>query len=1015
MRAAARMAGFAVLMALWATGVRADVGDYLGKPLVSVGIQIEGRDVTEPTLVQIVETKVGTPLSMLEVRETVSRLFSLGRFEDVEVHADVAPGGVRLLYDLVPVHPVDKIEFVGAGGAPGVDTGRLRREVVDRYGASPPVGRAPDLVRVIEDDLHAQGYLHASVTPRAELQHAPDRATLIFTIDPGARTTIGEITITGEAGMSRPDLLKLLEVRSGAPYLSDALDTRIARWVADRRSHGFLEAKLKPSPQFDDGDRVVHLTLDAAEGPHVQIEFDGDMLPVRLRGELAPIEREGSTDEDLLEDSTNRIEDYLREQGYRDAAAPHTRQETGGELVITFNVRKGPLYRVAHPVEISGNETFPLANLSAGIHVHEGQPFSAARLDADVSAIADAYSRQGFAAVSVKGDEESAPHDAAALEVPMTVRIEITENVRTVVGSVRVDGNASVPETELLGVLGLEQGRPFFLTQMAIDRDALQQHYANLGFQSATVDANPGLSPDRARAGVVFTVHEGPRLFVDHHFIVGNVRTKSETIERELQFKDGQPLSAAAVAETQRRLAALGLFRRTDITEIGHSEGSRDVLISVDEAPVTSIGYGVGAEALEILTTSSEGTAQQQLQFAPRAFFDIGRRNLFGKNRSLNLSTTVALWPRNSPVFNSTQSAEGGNFGFAEYRVLGTFREPHFLGTSADAYLTGVVEQQIRSSFDFARHSFSAEMAKRVTRAISVSGNYQIQQVKLFNDFVAPADQLLVDQLFPTVLLSSFSSSIIRNTRNDALDPTRGEYLTATGQIAARAIGSEVGFVKLYLRRGALSRDPAREPDGSCRERDTGTRRGTAARRRPEGQQRGDRQRAADQRAVLRGRRHHGPWLRARSARDARHEGSERLSDGRQRAHDSQRRAALALDAQTAGRRVPRRRQRVCDSQRSQPGTVAERRGIRRPLQVAGRPAARGSRVQSASRGHRARRARAADGAAHQSRAGILMIAKGFIAHRRPRIIAAIVAALVLAGALRPVAADEIIERVSPA
>ena len=116
---------------------------------------------------QIVETKAGMPLSMVEVRETVSRLFALGRFEDVQVHADSTEGGVRLLYDLVPVHPVDKIEFDGALDVPGVDRGRLRRELVDRYGTSPPVGRAPDLARIVEDDARRRaGTCTPSVTPR---------------------------------------------------------------------------------------------------------------------------------------------------------------------------------------------------------------------------------------------------------------------------------------------------------------------------------------------------------------------------------------------------------------------------------------------------------------------------------------------------------------------------------------------------------------------------------------------------------------------------------------------------------------------------------------------------------------------------------------------------------------------------------------------------------------------------------------------------------------------------------
>src|SRR6185503_11898363 len=133
----------------------------------------------------------------------------------------------------------------------------------------------------------------------------------------------------------------------------------------------------------------------------------------------------------------------------------------------------------------------------------------------------------------------------------------------------------------LTGTLGLQPGRPFFLTQMAVDRDAIQVRYADLGFQSATVDSNPGLSADATRADVVFTVHEGPRLFVDHVLIVGNERTRTEMIERELQVKPGDPLGLAALTESQRRLAALGLFRRARITLVEHGdETTRDVLVT---------------------------------------------------------------------------------------------------------------------------------------------------------------------------------------------------------------------------------------------------------------------------------------------------------------------------------------------------------------------------------------------------------------------------------------------------
>jgi outer membrane protein insertion porin family len=69
----------------------------------------------------------------------------------------------------------------------------------------------------------------------------------------------------------------------------------------------------------------------------------------------------------------------------------------------------------------------------------------------------------------------------------------------------------------------------------------------------------------------------------------------------------------------------------------------------------------------------------------------------------------------------------------------------------------------------------------------------------VFDQRLEPEDLLLVDRLFPQNRLSSFSSSLIRDTRDDAVDPTRGEYASASGQLAGRAIGSEIGFAKGFF------------------------------------------------------------------------------------------------------------------------------------------------------------------------------------------------------------------------
>lgn len=796
MRSPACLAG--VLVILTASVVRADLADYLDKPVASVRLTIEGRDSSDSRLFGMLVTRVGRGLTMLDVRESVTHLYSTGGFEDVLVHADTTASGVSLVYELKPIHPIERMFFTGSVRAPGVDVDRLRRAVTDRYGALPPAARAPEIARQLEAELRQRGYYRAAVTPRVTLEHAPDRAVLTFSIEAGARTVVGAITIDGTPGLSEKSLLDALGVASGVPYEADRLTARVAQYIADRRNAGYFEARLTPVVQLVSNDRTANITLTAVLGPHVRVEFKGDPLPANRRDDLVPIAREGSADEDLLEDATNGIEDFLRAQGFRDATAPHAREEAGGELLITFTVKRGPQYRVAD-ISIAGNSAIPLAELQARQRMRRGQPFSSALVDADLAAIEDLYHRRGFGSARALPAIEPAsgsPSDAA--QVPVNVRIDITENVQTIVESVRVDGNSSVPEATLVDGLGLRPGEAFFLTQMAIDRDQVQLQYANLGYPAATVDSRPGLSLDGRRADVVFTVREGPRIFVEHVLIVGNTRTSTETIARELQIKSGDPMGLDKITESQRRLAALGLFRRTRLTELTHGdETTRDVLVTVEESPATTIGYGGGLEVGQRVRPAEEtnGVASERLEVAPRAFFEVGRRNLFGKNRSVNLFTRVSLRPSDA----ADEELNGSSYGFSEYRILGTFREPRVIGTSADAFLTATVEQQIRTSFNFARRAFSAEIARRITTHVSAGGNYQIQRTELFDEKITDLDKLLVDRLFPQVRLSSFSASAVRDTRDDSLNPGEGHLLSANAQVAARRIGSEVGLAKSFF------------------------------------------------------------------------------------------------------------------------------------------------------------------------------------------------------------------------
>ena len=128
----------AVAVLGWAAPARAAVVDYLGQPVASVRLLLDGHETTEPMLLRVISVQPGQMLSMRDIRETVLHLFAMGRFDDVRVDAERQGPGVAVRFDMTSAKPVSAIEFAGDVHAPGIDEGQLRRVVTDRAGPSPP-------------------------------------------------------------------------------------------------------------------------------------------------------------------------------------------------------------------------------------------------------------------------------------------------------------------------------------------------------------------------------------------------------------------------------------------------------------------------------------------------------------------------------------------------------------------------------------------------------------------------------------------------------------------------------------------------------------------------------------------------------------------------------------------------------------------------------------------------------------------------------------------------------------
>jgi outer membrane protein insertion porin family len=92
----------------------------------------------------------------------------------------------------------------------------------------------------------------------------------------------------------------------------------------------------------------------------------------------------------------------------------------------------------------------------------------------------------------------------------------------------------------------------------------------------------------------------------------------------------------------------------------------------------------------------------------------------------------------------------------------------------------------------------------------TVTGRYTFDYTKVFESPISVEDQALIDRLFPQVRLSKVLGGVLRDSRDDVLDPQRGSVLGFDTSVASPLLGSEVGFVKSFTQGFIYRRLPGR-------------------------------------------------------------------------------------------------------------------------------------------------------------------------------------------------------------
>lgn len=523
--------------ALSAQPATTQVADVRGQPVTAIRVEVDGVRSPDPSLPALLDVVVGRPLDPSQVRSSIEHLVHLQRFATVDLLAEPAPGGVAVIVQLTSAQRIEDVRVEGA--LKPFDTAILRA-IRERIGSAALISETGDAVAAVQDVLGARGYLRPQIGTRLDPTSRREIVTLVVTGDPGTRWQVARLAITGIPAPEQAAAIRALGFTSGMPYDRDAMDEAVRRYTSRLRASGYYEAVVRTTPEPGQASTAIDLTVDVTRGPLVVLTFEGDSLPEAARRELVPVREEASVDEDLLEDSRNRITEWLQERGYWRARVSYSRRQTATGLEVVFTIARGRVYRV-RSVLIGGAQALPEASLRQRVAIQPDDPFVPSVLAAGIASITQLYQNSGFPAVRVEQAlvDVSAPSLSPDVPGDLEIRLRVTEGTRATVSRITFEGVQALDEAALRTALTLSPGQPFSSAAVVASREAVLRRYLDEGYRQAQIEARLDNGAATGAIGVTFVLVEGRQTIVDRILVVGNVRTSEDTIRRELRIVGG--------------------------------------------------------------------------------------------------------------------------------------------------------------------------------------------------------------------------------------------------------------------------------------------------------------------------------------------------------------------------------------------------------------------------------------------------------------------------------------------
>jgi len=439
-------------------------------------------------------------------------------------------------------------------------------------------------------------------------------------------------------------------------------------------------------------------------------------------------------------------------------------------VAIKIDVSEGIVAKIKK-INIVGNSIFDeedllkVFNLSTSTmfsFFSKNDQYSKQKLSGDLESLRTFYLDRGYLNFAIDSTQVTITPDKKGIYIT----INVTEGEIYKVSDVKLGGDLTIPQDDLLKLITIKPGELFSRKKVTGTTKNITDRLGEEGYSFANVNSIPNIDKEVKTVSITFFVDPGKRVYVRRINFTGNTKTKDEVLRREMRQQEGAWISTSQVERGKLRLQRTGYFRDVNVETplVPGVSDQVDVNYAVEEAPGGQFGIGLGFSQNSglILTTS----------LSQDNFLGSGKRISFSFNNS-DVNSRYSLG-----YFNPYYTIDGVSRGFnAFYRETNAF----------DANLSDYDSKNVGGDIAFG-------LPISENNSIDTAFQYQKTDIKL-GTLASTQVTNFVNTNGSEYDIFSWNVGFRYDTRNNAILPDKGTYHRIGSEVVLP--GSDVEYYKL--------------------------------------------------------------------------------------------------------------------------------------------------------------------------------------------------------------------------